>query len=114
MKRVVLFMAPFAPGKSEECWNQLIRGKCVSEKDGFDRQKWPQSMVSTNTMAIIQVNGKMKKTLNLESDHCEDMSDQVLVAHLEKNEVVKNLLSFTPRDIKVIRKGAKIVINYIK
>ena len=114
VKRVVLFMAPFAPGKSEECWNQLIQGKCISEKDCFDRQKWPQSMVSTNTMAIIQVNGKMKKTLNLESDHCEDMSDQVLVAHLEKNEVVKNLLSFTPRDIKVIRKGAKIVINYKK
>ena len=114
VKRVILFMAPFAPLKSESCWNSLIQGKCISRDEIFANQRWPEVLESTSTTVIIQVNGKMRKTFNLGSFKHESMDDRTLLSTLEKNEEVRNMLSFVPRDIKVIRKGNKVVINYLK
>lgn len=65
-------------------------------------------------MVIVQINGKMKKTLRADRS-VESLSDpSSIVAALEKMEEVRSLLSFQPRDIKVIRKGNRIVLNYLK
>ena len=113
-KTVLLFMKPFAPLKAEECWNRLIQARRIAPEESFVQQLWPKEERQQDMMVIVQINGKMKKTLRADRS-VESLSDpSSIVAALEKMEEVRSLLSFQPRDIKVIRKGNRIVLNYLK
>ena len=113
-KTVLLFMKPFAPLKAEECWNRLIQARRIAPEESFAQQLWPKEERQQDMMVIVQINGKMKKTLRADRS-VESLSDpSSIVAALEKMEEVRSLLSFQPRDIKVIRKGNRIVLNYLK
>ena len=107
-------MKPFAPLKAEEYWNRLIQARRIAPEESFAQQLWPKEERQQDMMVIVQINGKMKKTLRADRS-VESLSDpSSIVAALEKMEEVRSLLSFQPRDIKVIRKGNRIVLNYLK
>ena len=38
----------------------------------------------------------------------------LLMAELEKEETVRKVLSFRPQDMKLIRKGQRVIVNYSK
>ncbi len=114
VKAVLCFIAPFAPIKAEECWNRLIAGHKIDPTETFTKQRWPEEKRKQNITAIIQVNGKTKTTFLL-NDHMASITDPaLLMAELEKEETVRKVLSFRPQDMKLIRKGQRVIVNYSK
>ena len=112
VKEVLLFWEPFAPAKSERCWKELQAARCIGEKEVFEEQSWPTVSRNTNTMVIVQVNGKMKKTVTLES--VDDVQNPELIAIVEKKPEMEGLINFVAKDIRVVRKGQRVVLNYIR
>lgn len=60
-------MKPFAPLKAEECWNRLIQARRIAPEESFAQQLWPKEERQQDMMVIVQINGKMKKTLRARS-----------------------------------------------
>lgn len=112
VKEVLLFWEPFAPSKSERCWKELQAARCIGEKEAFEAQKWPTVSRSTNTTVIVQVNGKMKKTVSLGA--VDGVQNPELVAMVEKKPEMEGLINFVAKDIRVVRKGQRVVLNYIR
>lgn len=54
-KNALLFLAPFAPIKTEELWNDLIQAKCIPSSEPFDKQTWPKEQTVSTVTAVIQV-----------------------------------------------------------
>lgn len=114
VRAVLQFMKPFAPITAEACWKKLIEAKRIKSDDLFEKQGWPTEKREQQSIAIIQVNGKMKATFPVEETLTTKTDPSLVIAELEKVERVRKILTFQPRDIKVIRKGQKVVVNYIK
>lgn len=112
VKQVLLFWEPFAPQKSAACWRELQAARCIGAQEAFEQQRWPTAARSTNTTVIVQVNGKMKKTVALEA--AEGLGDAELIALVEKKPEMRGLINFTAKDIRVIHKGQRVMVNYMR
>ena len=112
VKQVLLFWEPFAPQKSAACWRELQAARCIGAQEAFEQQRWPTVVRSTNTTVIVQVNGKMKKTVALEA--AEGLGDAELIALVEKKPEMRGLINFTAKDIRVIHKGQRVMVNYLR
>ena len=112
VKQVLLFWEPFAPQKSAACWRALQEAHCIGAGEIFEKQRWPTAARSTNTVVIVQINGKMKKTVALEA--VGEMGDAELIALVEKKPEMRGLINFTAKDIRVIHKGQRVMVNYLR
>ena len=112
VKQVLLFWEPFAPQKSAACWRALQEAHCIGAGEMFEKQRWPTAARSTNTVVIVQINGKMKKTVALEA--VGEMGDAELIALVEKKPEMRGLINFTAKDIRVIHKGQRVMVNYLR
>jgi len=88
---VILLLAPFAPHLSEELWQKL------GNKGSIFNQKWPEfspEAVKQDTINfVIQVNGKLRATIELPSEiKDEDLKKQALAnKNIEKWVKDKNI-----------------------
>lgn len=87
LEAVVQLMAPFTPHVAEELWNQL------GHEDTIHRDHWPswdeKYLVSDIMKVVVQVNGKVRATIEVSVDSSEE---QVLEA-VKANEKVATYLS---------------------
>ncbi|MBI3486125.1 leucine--tRNA ligase [Candidatus Daviesbacteria bacterium] len=87
-KNLILVLAPFAPHITEELWQRL------GEKESIHLQSWPkvdEKYLQTEQVSIvIQVNGKVRDTINLSIDILNNQSD-ILKKALESTKVQKFL-----------------------
>ena len=60
------------------------------------------------------MNGKTKTTFLLNDRMAAITDSALLMAELEKEENVRKVLSFHPQDMKLIRKGQRVIVNYTK
>lgn len=76
---LVAMVAPFAPHMSEELWHQL------GHEDTAQRDSWPQwidqYLVGDTMTIVVQVNGKLRATLELSNDSSEDDIKAQALAH---------------------------------
>lgn len=102
LESLVALVAPFAPHISEELWHQL------SHDNSVHRDSWPQwvdKYLLSDTMTIaIQVNGKLRATIELPKDTIEE---DIKLQALHSENVVKFIDGAEPR--KVIYVPGKIV-----
>ena len=102
LESLVALVAPFAPHISEELWHQLGHDTSVH------RDSWPQwddkYLVSDTITVVVQVNGKLRATLELAADTPEE---DIKKAALEAENVVKFLDGNDPK--KVIYIPGKLV-----
>ncbi|HUA13496.1 MAG TPA: leucine--tRNA ligase [Candidatus Sulfotelmatobacter sp.] len=83
---LVQLLSPFAPHISEELWQKLGREYSVSTAPwpSFDKN----DLVSQQIEVVVQVNGKLRATLNLKADIPKDEAVQ---AALENESVKKHI-----------------------
>ena len=103
-------LSPFAPHIAEELWER-IQGKKVSKEidSSVAYATWPvydeQYMVAESFTYAIQVNGKVRGTLQLSASEAEDKSfvlekakkEPTVAKYLAEGNVVKEI--FVPRKI---------------
>ena len=95
LESLVALVAPFAPHMADQLWHDLGRQTSV-QKDS-----WPsyneQYLVSDTVTLVVQVNGKLRATLQIAADADEATSvetakqDAKVVAHLAEKEVIKTI-----------------------
>ncbi len=100
LKRMILLLAPFAPHTAEELWERvggpaLRRGK----KPSVFNNKYPQydeKLIKEETVTVIvQVNGKLRATLQVECNISEEdlkklaLQDPHVQKHIEGKEIRK-------------------------
>ena len=107
----VLLQSSFSP-RYLDYVKEVQAARCIGEKEAFEAQKWPTVSRSTNTTVIVQVNGKMKKTVSLGA--VDGVQNPELVAMVEKKPEMEGLINFVAKDIRVVRKGQRVVLNYIR
>lgn len=107
LKSLVAMVAPFAPHIAEELWHQLGHDTSVHH------DSWPQwddaYLVSDTITIAVQVNGKLRATLDMPADASED---DIKKAALEADNVVKVLDGKEP--FKVIYIPKKLVNVVVK
>ena len=78
MEKAIILLAPFAPHLTEELWQQL------GHKDSVHTQKWPKYdpkiVKEEKTILIIQVNGKVRDKIEVESDMSEKEAKKIALA----------------------------------
>lgn len=91
----VACVAPFAPHIADELWFQLGHHTSV-QKDTWP--EWSKEYLSQDSMTIaVQVNGKLRTTLELPADSAEDnvtqaaKVDSKVASYLEGHEIVKTI-----------------------
>lgn len=102
LESLVAMVTPFAPHIGEELWHQL------GHETSVQRDSWPQwddaYLVSDTITVVVQVNGKLRATLELAVDSAEE---DIKKAALEAENVVKFLDGNEPK--KVIYIPGKLV-----
>jgi leucyl-tRNA synthetase len=90
LENLVMLMAPFAPHTADELWQQL------GHEDSVNKDHWPawdnKYLVSDTVTIVVQVNGKLRAKLELESDIDEAGAVNAAI----NNEKVKVYLSSEP------------------
>ncbi len=98
LEKLALLLAPFAPHLSEEVWVEVL-GKPFS----VHKAKWPKydsSLIKSDMVeVVVQVNGKMRGTLNLGleiSDRESEVTrlakdDEKIAKWLEGGEIIKTI-----------------------
>jgi leucyl-tRNA synthetase len=92
---ITQLLAPFAPHISEELWHDFSRSGSVHSA------AWPvhnEAYLTSNSMKIVvQVNGKVRATLELASDSTKDQiieaakQDEKVASYLEGNQIKKEI-----------------------
>lgn len=92
---VVSCVAPFAPHIADELWFQLGHHTSVH------RDTWPEwnkdYLAQDNITVVVQVNGKLRASLELDAASSEDAvvaaakADSKVIAHLDGHEVIKTI-----------------------
>ncbi len=107
LESLVAMVAPFGPHISDELWHQLGHDTSVQ------RDSWPQwideYLVGDAVTIVVQVNGKLRATLELPKDTSDDGIKSQALAH---ENVVKFVGGKEP--VKVIYVPGKIVNIVIK
>jgi leucyl-tRNA synthetase len=94
LENLVLLLSPFAPHVAEECWERL------GHKESLAYHAWPQYdealCIDTTAKIAVQINGKVRATLNLEIDMPQD-------AAVAKAKELPSVTKFTDgKDVKKI------------
>ncbi|MEK7588469.1 MAG: class I tRNA ligase family protein [Patescibacteria group bacterium] len=97
-KKFLQILAPFAPHMSEELWNLL------GEKKSIHISGWPKSenkfMKQDEVKIAVQINGKVRTELVVETDISEDMIKKIVLA----NDVVDKFLNGqTPKRVIYVK-----------
>jgi len=86
LKNLCLLMAPFAPHLAEEVWVEVL-----GQKFSVNTTKWPvyddSLIVKDIVNIIIQVNGKVRSTLELETEKANDQEIVCQLAQKDENIV---------------------------
>jgi leucyl-tRNA synthetase len=84
VEKIAQILAPFAPHLSEEIWSKL------GHKESIFKSKWPvfdkDAIQEEEVTIVVQVNGKLRATINLPIDTSEEEVKKLVLA----NEKVKN------------------------
>lgn len=110
-KDFVLLLAPFAPHISEELW------KILGENDSLALEKWPNFdgsfLTQESATVVVQVNGKKRKTLEVEIDTSEDELKRLVKDELKSTDYS---IGESDRLIVVYQKNTKIpkLVNVIQ
>lgn len=84
LRSLTLLLAPFAPHLSEELWHEYF-----GERESIHKTNWPEHMEelikSDFVEMIIQVNGKLRGTINLIKAESENKSKVIEIAKSESN-----------------------------
>ncbi|MCK4427949.1 MAG: leucine--tRNA ligase, partial [candidate division Zixibacteria bacterium] len=84
VEKLAQILAPFAPHFSEEIWSKL------GHKESIFRAKWPafdkNAIIEEEVTIVVQVNGKLRATINLPVNTTEKEIKKIALAH----EKVKN------------------------
>jgi len=98
-KTLLVLLAPFAPHITEELWEVL------GEKESIHNQPWPQIeekyLSNEKVTIVIQVDGKLRDNLVIESDLINNQSD------------IENLAKKSPRVQKCIDSAKIIKVIYV-
>ncbi len=98
LEKLCLILAPFAPHLVEEIWVEELK-----KPFSIHKTKWPQyisELIKTDqNIIIVQVNGKIKATLNLRSQITNDKSevedaarkDEKVVKWIENKQIKKTI-----------------------
>ena len=89
LEKFLLILAPFAPHITEQLWEKL------GKKFSIHQQQWPQynpDLLEEETVIIaVQVNGKLRGTIEVQSAKCKVQSEVEKIA--KKDEKVKKYLA---------------------
>jgi leucyl-tRNA synthetase len=104
LESMVMCVAPFAPYIAEDLWHQL------GHKDTVHIDHWPQwdeKYLSSDTVKIVvQVNGKVRSTIEVETDSDE----QTAVEQAKKDEKVQKYLPSEPKKVIFVKNR---LINFV-
>jgi len=104
---LVKLLAPFAPYLAEELWSKL------GHKESIFKEKWPEydkKLVIDKTInLVIQVNGKLRDTIEVDADINEDEAKKVA----QSSEKIKKWTS-SKKIVKVIFVKGKLVNIVLK
>ena len=105
LEPLALLLAPYAPHLAEECWQMCGKG------DTLTYEQWPQvdeQYLQADTVSLpVQVNGKMRGTLEVAPDLAEDAA---LAAAKELGPVHKQLEG---KEIKKVIYRAGKILNLV-
>lgn len=95
LKTLVQLLAPFAPHIAEELWSDL------GEEQSVHTSSWPvheeKYLISDTMKIVVQVNGKVRATLELPADTSKEevievaMQQEKVAAHIGGNSVKKSI-----------------------
>ncbi len=93
---LVLLLAPFAPHFAEECWEVIGKSYSIFNADWpeYDEEKTKKSTVPI----AVQVNGKLRATIEIERDSADDaviqaaMADEKIKRHVEGKNILKKIV----------------------
>jgi leucyl-tRNA synthetase len=123
LKKFILILAPFAPHMTEELWNQIntdlstdSHGSVeISDKNQWESvhlQAWPEfdknSLVEDEVVIVVQVNGKLRGQIKVQSAKLKVQSEIEEMA--KKEEGVSKFLTSEPKKVIYI-KGK--LINFV-
>jgi leucyl-tRNA synthetase len=107
VEKLAQILAPFAPHLSEEIWSKL------GHKQSIFKSKWPafdkEAIIEEEVTIVVQVNGKLRATIDLPVNTSEDEVKKSALAH----EKVKNFTS-NKKIIKTIFIPNKLVNVVVK
>ena len=117
LKKFLLILAPYAPHLTEELWEMISQGTTISNKNDILRsihqQRWPSfdpiMLESSTTLMVIQVNGKLRDSLDVDMERSADQ-EYVEAKSRDSEKVQKFLEGKTIR--KVIFVPRKL-INFV-
>ena len=105
-KKFLQILAPFAPFMTEEIWRNVFH-----EKESIHLSSWPKvegEIVEEEIILPIQINGKLRETVKVQSSNIKDQKEIEKLAL--KSEKVKKYIE--GKEYKVIYVQGKI-INFI-
>jgi leucyl-tRNA synthetase len=95
LQTIVQLLAPFAPHITEELWNDLGQTSSVHSTEW---PTWDEKYLTSDTMKIVvQVNGKVRATLNIATDSSEEAvleaakTNEKVAANLGDNSIKKSI-----------------------
>jgi len=87
VEKLAQILAPFAPHLSEEIWSKL------GHRESIFKSQWPvfdkDAIQEEEVTIVVQVNGKLRATINLPVDTSEEEVKKLVLA----NEKVKNFIN---------------------
>jgi len=90
IRTVVLLLAPFIPHTAEEMWERL------GEKPSIFNQPWPaydpKALVAEETELVVQINGKVRGRITVETNTPEEVIKQKVLA----DEKIQSILAGKP------------------
>jgi len=109
LKVLCQLMAPFTPHMSEEIWTEML-----GEEFSVHRSKWPQydpSLIVENVVTIaLQVNGKLRATIDVSPQVAQNKSELVRAAR-DDEKIKEYLKGKEAKEIVVPGKIVNFVLN---
>lgn len=105
VEKLVLLLSPFAPHVSEECWQELGHEESLAFESWVT---WDEELCVDNTVSMgVQVNGKVRASIELAKDADEDTAREAAlavasVAKYVKDKEIKKLIYVPGRIINII------------
>ena len=99
IEAMVRLLYPMAPHVSEELWHELGYEETLVDKEWIT---WNESLIqSASINIVVQVNGKVRSQLSMDSDSSED---QIKEAAFSDEKVQSYIAGKEPRKVIVVPK----------